>query len=305
MIRTFAPSEMHWSACVFCFCGSPCAFTTRAGTPAALNALMSDGLSNCSHRTDVFVSGIKPQTWIPAAFLPVAAVAPLTAAIAATPITRSNNDLLKFLFTCPLLRWLPTGLRSESLQTRLQVSTVPVRSATPRRPRRGRHTPVLARRNRPARPGRRELSGLRLRARPRRPRNRHRTCGRLLRHGSTPARRAGRARASSPRGRAGGSRAPPGRACRARRGRRRGRCTRRSGRRGPEPRTSCPPAHVDRFSHAAQRNGCERARMDVPNDVLRFADVVLDEGRREVFRGGTRIELTATEFNLLRYFLPE
>ncbi len=43
--------------------------------------------------------------------------------------------------------------------------------------------------------------------------------------------------------------------------------------------------------------------MDVPNDVLRFADVVLDEARREVFRGGTRIELTATEFNLLRYFL--
>jgi two-component system, OmpR family, response regulator len=43
--------------------------------------------------------------------------------------------------------------------------------------------------------------------------------------------------------------------------------------------------------------------MDAPNDVLRFADVVLDEARREVFRGGTRIELTATEFNLLRYFL--
>jgi hypothetical protein len=38
MIRTFAPSEMHWSACVFCFCGSPCALTTRAETPAALNA---------------------------------------------------------------------------------------------------------------------------------------------------------------------------------------------------------------------------------------------------------------------------
>ena len=43
--------------------------------------------------------------------------------------------------------------------------------------------------------------------------------------------------------------------------------------------------------------------MDAPSDVLRFADVVLDEARREVFRGGTRIELTATEFNLLRYFL--
>jgi two-component system OmpR family response regulator len=43
--------------------------------------------------------------------------------------------------------------------------------------------------------------------------------------------------------------------------------------------------------------------MDDPRDVLRFADVVLDEARHEVYRGGTRIELTATEFDLLRYFL--
>src|SRR5205809_714437 len=50
MIRTFAPLAMHWSACVFCFCGSPCALTTRAETPAALNALMSDGWSNSSRR---------------------------------------------------------------------------------------------------------------------------------------------------------------------------------------------------------------------------------------------------------------
>jgi two-component system OmpR family response regulator len=38
-------------------------------------------------------------------------------------------------------------------------------------------------------------------------------------------------------------------------------------------------------------------------EVLRYADVVLDEGRREVSRGGRRIDLTATEFLLLRYFL--
>ena len=43
--------------------------------------------------------------------------------------------------------------------------------------------------------------------------------------------------------------------------------------------------------------------MDAAHDVLRYADVVLDEARHEVYRGGTRIELTATEFNLLRYFL--
>jgi two-component system OmpR family response regulator len=41
----------------------------------------------------------------------------------------------------------------------------------------------------------------------------------------------------------------------------------------------------------------------LPGDVLRFADVVLDEMRHEVFRGDTKIELTATEFALLRYFL--
>ena len=41
----------------------------------------------------------------------------------------------------------------------------------------------------------------------------------------------------------------------------------------------------------------------LPGDVLRFADVTLDESRHEVFRGETPIDLTATEFNLLRFFL--
>src|SRR6184192_346489 len=41
----------------------------------------------------------------------------------------------------------------------------------------------------------------------------------------------------------------------------------------------------------------------LPGDVLRYADVVLDETRHEVFRGETRVDLTATEFSLLRYFL--
>src|SRR5580765_2227615 len=40
-----------------------------------------------------------------------------------------------------------------------------------------------------------------------------------------------------------------------------------------------------------------------PGSVLRFADLVLDEERHEVFRGETPISLTATEFALLRYFL--
>jgi two-component system OmpR family response regulator len=46
-----------------------------------------------------------------------------------------------------------------------------------------------------------------------------------------------------------------------------------------------------------------RTAGDLPGDVLRFHDLVLDELRHEVTRGDTRIELTATEFNLLRYFM--
>jgi two-component system, OmpR family, response regulator len=46
-----------------------------------------------------------------------------------------------------------------------------------------------------------------------------------------------------------------------------------------------------------------RTAGDLPGDVLRFDDLVLDEGRHEVFRSDNRIDLTATEFNLLRFFL--
>jgi two-component system, OmpR family, response regulator len=37
--------------------------------------------------------------------------------------------------------------------------------------------------------------------------------------------------------------------------------------------------------------------------ILRFADLELDESAHEVRRGDSEIQLTATEFNLLRYFL--
>jgi two-component system OmpR family response regulator len=46
-----------------------------------------------------------------------------------------------------------------------------------------------------------------------------------------------------------------------------------------------------------------RTAGELPGDVLRFTDLVLDEARHEVLRGETRIDLTATEFNLLRYFM--
>jgi hypothetical protein len=37
--------------------------------------------------------------------------------------------------------------------------------------------------------------------------------------------------------------------------------------------------------------------------ALRYADVTMDTGTREVTRGDRQIELTATEFNLLRFFM--
>ena len=46
-----------------------------------------------------------------------------------------------------------------------------------------------------------------------------------------------------------------------------------------------------------------RTASELPGDVLRFADLTLDESRHEVFRGETQLQLTATEFALLRYFL--
>jgi two-component system OmpR family response regulator len=46
-----------------------------------------------------------------------------------------------------------------------------------------------------------------------------------------------------------------------------------------------------------------RTNGDLPGDVLRFGDLTLDEARHEVHRAEVPIELTATEFNLLRYFM--
>jgi two-component system OmpR family response regulator len=40
-----------------------------------------------------------------------------------------------------------------------------------------------------------------------------------------------------------------------------------------------------------------------PPDVLGFADLVIDESRYEVRRGGTLIDLTPTEYKLLRFFV--
>jgi two-component system OmpR family response regulator len=46
-----------------------------------------------------------------------------------------------------------------------------------------------------------------------------------------------------------------------------------------------------------------RTGSELPGDVLRFADLLLDEERHEVRREETPIALTATEFSLLRYLM--
>ena len=55
---------------------------------------------------------------------------------------------------------------------------------------------------------------------------------------------------------------------------------------------------VARTEAILRRTGGEAAP-----EVLRYGDIVLDTARHEVFRGSTKIELTATEFNLLHYLM--
>src|SRR4051812_32216100 len=49
--------------------------------------------------------------------------------------------------------------------------------------------------------------------------------------------------------------------------------------------------------------GLLRRKGRLGSEVLRFADLVLDQATHEVVRGGRRIELTLTEFTLLELFL--
>src|ERR1700677_4749310 len=62
------------------------------------------------------------------------------------------------------------------------------------------------------------------------------------------------------------------------------------------------PFHLDELT-ARVRTVLRRTR-PVPDDpVLTFADITLDQDKYEVRRGGRLIELSPTEFRLLRYFM--
>jgi two-component system, OmpR family, response regulator len=56
---------------------------------------------------------------------------------------------------------------------------------------------------------------------------------------------------------------------------------------------------IARLRNLLRRSG----RLDARSSRLVFADLVLDEETREVFRGDRPVELTDTEFRLLRYFM--
>jgi two-component system, OmpR family, response regulator len=62
------------------------------------------------------------------------------------------------------------------------------------------------------------------------------------------------------------------------------------------------PFHLDELT-ARLRTVLRRTR-PIPDDpVLTFADITLDQDKYEVRRGGRLIELSPTEFRLLRYFM--
>src|SRR5579859_3099727 len=93
---TLAPADRHASACATIFCGSLSAFVIEYVTPAALSAFAKSGASNCTQRTDDFVSGSRTQTWMLAA-LDAVATADITPA--ATITSPMAVHLLKTRFT--------------------------------------------------------------------------------------------------------------------------------------------------------------------------------------------------------------
>src|SRR3954447_17084220 len=101
---TVAPAARHAWACAFCFCGSFSALLIEYVTPAALRALAKSGASNCTQRTDDFVSGSRTQTWMLAFFAPEFAPAPVVTSAATAARARSRtSDLLEIFFTANLL----------------------------------------------------------------------------------------------------------------------------------------------------------------------------------------------------------
>src|SRR5262245_24058126 len=101
-IATLAWRDRHESACATIFCGSFSAFVIEYVTPAFFRACPMYLGSNCTQRTDDFVSGSRTQTWMLADCLAVALPAEIAPATTASttirptaPVVRRENR-----FTC-------------------------------------------------------------------------------------------------------------------------------------------------------------------------------------------------------------
>src|SRR4051812_33348879 len=96
-MTTFAPAAMQACACAFCLSGSLRALLIDAGTPAFANAAFMAGASNCTQRTDDFVSGSRTQT---STLALCEAPAPPTATAVAKTTSSRPAALRMFLLTC-------------------------------------------------------------------------------------------------------------------------------------------------------------------------------------------------------------
>src|SRR4051794_39286315 len=92
-MTTFAPAARQACACAFCFSGSLRALLIEALTPALANAALKSGASNCTQRTDDFVSGSKTQTSTDAVRCFVLAVAVATRNTARPMTARPLNAI--------------------------------------------------------------------------------------------------------------------------------------------------------------------------------------------------------------------
>jgi hypothetical protein len=102
-MTTFAPLARHWSAWVFCFCGSPLAFVITYETPAFLNAATKPGRSCVSQRTDDFGSGSSTQMSALALAFVGLATADVTATLTVSAPTTSVMMSFLTLFPPSLL----------------------------------------------------------------------------------------------------------------------------------------------------------------------------------------------------------
>src|SRR5690348_3899650 len=97
-MTTFAPAAMHACACAFCLSGSLRALLIDADTPAFLNAAFMAGASNCTQRTDDFVSGSRTQTSTLALLVAIALVATTAATDATAAITPTTANVFRETF---------------------------------------------------------------------------------------------------------------------------------------------------------------------------------------------------------------